>query len=107
MVRKGNGRWWCKNKTTRHIEPCIQKMINEKIIIHVTYVMVLALQTYCRLQRMTKLFRCKYCTRTFPSMQGQRSHVAQARKCHERWQADLDTMLILPPNLFEGRSGDN
>jgi hypothetical protein len=27
-------------------------------------------------------------------MQGQRSHLAQAKKCHEKWQADLDTLHI-------------
>lgn len=42
-------------------------------------------------------------------MQGQRSHLAQAKKCHERWQVDLDTMRILPQpeNLFEDGSNDD
>ena len=39
-------------------------------------------------------------------MQGQRSHLSQARKCHARWQADVDTMLVLPQNPFEGHSND-
>jgi hypothetical protein len=56
---------------------------------------------------MAKTYRCKYCTRLFPSLQGQRSHLAQAKKCHERWQGDLDTGHILPQGLFEGRSNDN
>jgi hypothetical protein len=40
-------------------------------------------------------------------MQGQRSHLAQAKKCHKRWQADLNTTHILPQNLSEGHSKDN
>jgi hypothetical protein len=32
--------------------------------------------------------------RTFPSIQGQRSHLAQAKRCHEKWRADLDTLHI-------------
>ena len=47
---------------------------------------------------MAKIFRCKYCGRTFPSMQGQRSHLAQAKKCHNKWQADLDTLQIASQN---------
>jgi hypothetical protein len=39
-------------------------------------------------------------------MQGQRSHLAQAKKCHERWRADLDNMRIIP-NLFEGSDQDD
>jgi hypothetical protein len=50
---------------------------------------------------MTKTLRCKYCAHVFASTQGHRSHLAQARKCHVRWQADLDTMRILPKNMFE------
>ena len=41
---------------------------------------------------MAKVFRCKYCKCTFPSMQGQHSHLSQAKKCHKMWEADLDTM---------------
>ena len=42
-------------------------------------------------------------------MQGQRSHLAQAKKCHQRWQVDLDTVCILPraPSLFKGDSNDD
>jgi len=40
-------------------------------------------------------------------MQGQRSHLAQAKKCHERWQGDLDAVRNLPQGLFEGRSNDD
>jgi hypothetical protein len=44
-------------------------------------------------------------------MQGQRSHLSQAKKCLERWQADLDTIcdpnLPKTVNLFEERSIDD
>lgn len=40
-------------------------------------------------------------------MQGQRSHLAQARKCHAKWQADLETSIRRPQNLFEGYSNDD
>lgn len=44
-------------------------------------------------------------------MQGHRSHLVQAKKCHLRWQADLDTraVRIFPraQSLFEGRSNDD
>ena len=35
--------------------------------------------------KMGKTYQCKYCIQLFPSMQEQRSHLAQAKKCHERW----------------------
>jgi hypothetical protein len=42
-------------------------------------------------------------------MQGHRSHLAQAKKCHKRWQADLNTMCIpIPPqNLLDSHSEDD
>jgi hypothetical protein len=42
-------------------------------------------------------------------MQGQRSHLAQAKKCHEGWQADLDTLCIpSSSNLeFHNKSSSN
>ena len=43
-------------------------------------------------------------------MQGQRSHLAQARNCHKRWQAGLGTTGThgtFPKNLFESRTMDN
>src|SRR5216684_2594819 len=56
---------------------------------------------------MGKTYRCKYCMRTFPSAQGQRSHLAQVKKCGKRWQADLHAMQIHGPNLFRSCSDDN
>lgn len=35
-------------------------------------------------------------------MQGQRSHLTQAKKCHKKWQADLNALQIPPDNSFEG-----
>lgn len=42
-------------------------------------------------------------------MQGLRSHLSQARKCHERWRADLDAMRIQvePEDLFDAFNDDN
>jgi len=56
---------------------------------------------------MVKTYQCKYCAHLFLSIQGQRSHLAQAKRCHERWQADLDTVHIPPQDLFEGCSDDD
>jgi hypothetical protein len=39
-------------------------------------------------------------------MQGQRSHLAQAKKCHERWQEDLNIMRVQTQNLSENHSND-
>lgn len=58
---------------------------------------------------MANTFRCKYCGRIFPSMQGHRSHLTQAKRCHEKWQTNLDTMPI-PSHLIRaphrGHDGD-
>ncbi len=48
---------------------------------------------------MVKLF---YCTHVFPTMQGQHSHLAQVKKCCQRWDTDLDKMHLHPQNLFKG-----
>ena len=56
---------------------------------------------------MAKVFQCKYCKCTFPSMQGQHSHLAQAKKCHKMWEADLDTIHTSLPQNFNGCGEDN
>jgi hypothetical protein len=41
-------------------------------------------------------------------MQGQLSHLAQAKKCHKKWQAYLDALQIPSNNLFKGsNNADN
>ena len=40
-------------------------------------------------------------------MQGLRSHLSQAKRCHARWLADLDAMRIPPQSLFKSRSNDD
>ena len=74
-----------------------QKVINKNL--HMTITM--DLRTYLGLPRiwhnspyMARTYRCKYCACLFPSMQGQRSHLAQAKKCHMRWWADLNIIRI-------------
>ena len=40
-------------------------------------------------------------------MQGQCSHLAQAKKCHKMWEADLDTMHASLPQNFDSCGEDN
>lgn len=40
-------------------------------------------------------------------MQGQRSHLTQAKKCHDKWRADLDSYHMAPNSSFEGCSDGN
>ena len=94
----------------RAVEDC-KKKLNKKLQqsktkkrINVTDVLqALQCKDYI-LSVMVNTHRCKYCARAFPSMQGQRSHLAQAKKCHERWQADLEKMVIPSHNTLKGHS---
>jgi hypothetical protein len=40
-------------------------------------------------------------------MQGHRSHLAQAKKCHKMWQEDLDAMQSRSRDLPESHGDDN
>ncbi len=114
--------WWARGAvgavdgsgaTRWRVLNCKQKKAKndrQKNRAHVTY--VTDYQTYSPIEttccsNMVKLFRCNYCTHVFPSMQGWRSHLAQVKKCRQKWVADLDKMCFHPQNLFKGRSNDD
>jgi hypothetical protein len=59
---------------------------------------------------MANTHRCTYCGKTFGSLQGKCSHLAQSKKCQKKWHADLDTTFDIPSHdLLKGcsPSGDN
>ena len=98
----GNRKWWWsggKRKNAWMSHTSVNKKWSTNKNLHVT--ITTNLWTYLGLPRiwhnspyMAKTYQCKYCAHLFPSMQGQCSHLAQAKKCHMRWWVDLNIMRI-------------